>query len=458
MTADPTALAALVRESIPRARGIVAAVSGGGDSVALLRLLHSLGGERSWRLSVAHLDHGTRGDEGHADASFVAALAESLDLPIDAGRWAPTREGHFEADARRARYAWLVQVARDRGAAFVAVGHTRDDQAETILHRILRGTGPRGLAGMAPRRRLAEGIALARPLLGAGRADLRLYLATIGQSFREDSSNADPRRTRNRLRSDLLPKLASEYNPNVVEALDRLGRFAREDLSRRGRRVAVIARASVVSADASGIVLRREPLMGLSPALRAEVVRLLWRRAGWPEGAMTAARWLRLANATEKRFAAGSGIEAVISAETMALAPLSRTDGIEPVPPARLTVPGRLDDRGLVATLDPDAPHDEEIDLDRVAFWSDVDSPRFLRVAAPEPGDRFDPLGLGGHSQGLNDFFRGRGVAKPDRRRISVVSDREGIVWVVGHRIAHRVRVTGATTRRLRLSAGVGCD
>ena len=186
------------------------AVSGGGDSVGLLRILHCLAGPLGLRLSVAHLDHGARGDAARADAAFTAALAGSLELPFVLGTWRPTRSGHFESDARRARYEWLTEAARARGASVIAVGHTRDDQAETILHRIVRGTGPRGLAGMPRTRILASKprITLTRPLLGVSRHDVRGYLAELKQPFRDDESNADLTRTRARLRHDLLPKLA----------------------------------------------------------------------------------------------------------------------------------------------------------------------------------------------------------------------------------------------------------
>ena len=216
------------RRFVTRRRGVswVVAVSGGGDSVALLRGLHPFAGECGVRLTVAHLDHGARGDASVTDARFVAELAETLGIPFDLGHWRPSRPGHFEADARRARYEWLATVARERGASAVAVGHTRDDQAETILHRILRGTGPMGLAGIRPSRRLADGIALIRPILGATRLELRAYLDAIDQAYRDDPTNLDVRRTRARVRHDLLPKLAEDYNPRVAEALVRLGRLA----------------------------------------------------------------------------------------------------------------------------------------------------------------------------------------------------------------------------------------
>ena len=151
------------------------AVSGGGDSVGLLRVLHHLAPELGLRLSVAHLDHGVRGEPARADAAFVEGLARRLGLPFDLGHWRPERTGHFEADARRPGTRWLREIAAARGATAVAVGHTRDDQAETILHRIVRGTGLRGLSGM-PRRRVSERdppIALVRPLLRVSRRAVR---------------------------------------------------------------------------------------------------------------------------------------------------------------------------------------------------------------------------------------------------------------------------------------------
>ena len=186
---------------------------------------------------MRHLDHGVRGEASRADAAFVAELAAMLGLPFDQGQWRPSRSGHFESEALRARYDWLTQIARARNAAVVAVGHTRDDQAETILHRIVRGTGPRGLAGIPSRRVLATDprIMLVRPLLICHRQGIREYLAGLGQPCREDESNADLTRTRARIRHDLLPRLAAEYNPRLADALVRLGESPRHP-SERSRR------------------------------------------------------------------------------------------------------------------------------------------------------------------------------------------------------------------------------
>ncbi len=432
----------------------VVAVSGGSDSVGLLRVLHATAPELGARLSVAHLDHGVRGESARADAEFVAGLAEGLGLPIDLGNWRPTRPGHFEADARRARYAWLAEVARARGASGVAVGHTKDDQAETILHRIVRGTGLHGLAGMPGRRPLSASAILFRPLLHATRGEIRAYLAAIGQPFRDDASNDDLSRTRARIRHDLLPRLAADYNPEVADALVRLGGLAGASGRVLRRRVREVERAAILRSDEHSFALDRRVLLQSSSFLRAEVFRLAWRRAGWPEGAMGAEQWrrlARLAGASRARVSLGNGVEVVTDLRELILtrpAPPPVSPRREPVP---LPLPGEApwDGGRVVATIDPEpgAPRDETVDLDRLV------PPLLLR--APRPGDRFAPLGMKG-SQALNDFFRGRRVPGAQRRGTPLVCDGLGIVWVVGHRIAHRSRLTNATRREvgLRWEAG----
>lgn len=466
-----------VRRRIERWRGAglgaawVVAVSGGSDSVGLLRVLHRLAPELGLRLSVAHLDHGVRGDAARADAAFVAGLAEQLGLPLDLGQWQPTRAGHFEADARRARYAWLAETARARGASVVAVGHTRDDQAETILHRIVRGTGLRGLAGMPAQRPLDGSLTLVRPLLEVPRQELRAELEVLGQPFREDASNADQSRTRARIRHDLLPKLAAEYNPKVAEALVRLGGLAAASDRGLRRRALEVERRATIHGDHDQVSLKRDLLMRFPPFFRAEVLRLAWRRAGWPEAGMSARRWRRLADQvrrTRERSMVICGVEVHPGPLTLVLKRVG-----SPPPPwsgfgsdawrvpdeaLPLELPGSVPWGAgrVVATLDPDAPRDETVDLDRLF------GPLWVRAAVP--GDRFAPLGMGGKSTPLNDFFRGRRVPRGERSRVPLVCDRLAIVWVVGHRIAHRVRLTEQTERKVglrwepRTGASRGCD
>ena len=429
-------------------RGVVAAVSGGADSVAMLRLLHAAGVPR---LSVAHLDHHARGAESAADARFVAALADELKLPFDLGGWSPARPAHFEADARAARYAWLAGVARSRGAGFVATGHTRDDQAETILFRILRGTGPSGLAGMPRRRRLDEATVLIRPVLHLGRAELRAYLDAIGQPHREDASNADLSRTRSRIRHDLLPRLAAEYNPRVAEALVRLGGLA-AGVEAGSRRDWGDLEALVAAVDGRGIRLRGDVFRALPIGPRVEILRRAWRRLGWPERDLDAARWRRMARGPGRdgRVDVGGGVVAEWSAEVVRFRPPGEAEG--PPAPVPAAVPGSTAWAGgvLRATLDPAEAAEVVVDPDALVMPLSLGGPG-------DPGERFDPLGMGGHTQTIDEFLRGRRIPRCDRAEVPTLRDARGVVWVVGHRIAHRVRLTGATSRTLGLSWDAAC-
>jgi tRNA(Ile)-lysidine synthase len=437
----------------------VVAVSGGGDSVGLLRVLCELAEPLGLVLTVAHLDHGVRGEAARADALFVAELAKSLGLEAVVGRWQPDRTGHFEVDARRARYDWLTQVARARGAGAVAVGHTRDDQAETILHRILRGTGPRGLAGIPAQRWLAKdpGLLLVRPMLQVSRQEIRAYLASINQPFREDETNAVLSRTRSRIRHDLLPKLAAEYNPAVSGALVRLGELSRSLARFIEREALAVVRSATVSASEDAVVLKRGILQSASRSMRTEILRRIWRRAGWPEGSMSAERWRRLAALIEREEVKGRVIGARVELRCDGLfvvlrrLPKTRVRAAASGPAGEipLAVPGRTDVPWAGCSVDasmegfPDDSAAEVVDFDRVAGR--------LFIRAPVAGDRFDPLGMGGKTMALADFFRGRRVARERRVRTPLLCDQRGIIWVGGHRIAERVKATDGTERVLTL-------
>ena len=427
--------------------GWVVAVSGGGDSVGLLLTLLALRDEFGLRLSVAHLNHGVRGESAEADARFVAELAESLGLPFDLGSWAPSRAGHFEADARAARLAWLAELAKENGATAVAIGHT---QAETILHRMVRGTGPRGLAGIPARRVLAPGVALVRPLLEVSRRDVRDELARLGRDFREDATNADVSRTRSRIRHDLIPKLETDYNPQAAAALARLGSLAASEQRLLDSLLAQVAAGVVRESGPDRIVFDRRSETWLDPALAVAIVRRAWLAAGWPERSMTARRWRRLVDG----FVAGAAVDHVgegvalrVEAESFILA---RPEELTPGPvvePAALEGPGLMvlpwASGRIVVGDDQDGSFDEVVDRDRVHFP--------LTVRAATPGERFDPLGMAGRRQRVVEFLRLRRVPRERRATVPVVADREGIVWVVGHRIADRVRTRETTFRRLGL-------
>ena len=298
---------------------VVVCVSGGADSVALLLGLHSLaaGQGASSRLLVAHARHDLRA-EAAADADFVAGLAAGLGVPcvirdLQVREPDGVRGEGVEGRARRLRHEFFVAVAREHGARFVVVAHTADDQAETILHRGLRGTGLAGLAGMASARELSDGVALVRPLLAVPRGVVRAYLDSRGQSWVEDATNADVRYARNFLRHEILARCESGPYPAASAALVRLGSQA-----------AAVAGALRSAADhlleahahrnADGTtVLQTRRLAGLDRHLLAEIFVALWHREGWPQRDMTARHYLQLAamavSAADAASAAPSAID-----------------------------------------------------------------------------------------------------------------------------------------------------
>lgn len=293
-----TALEARLRRLWPPERWsdvtILAAVSGGADSVALLRLLHSVRAPGQGRLVVAHFNHALR-SEADADERFVGQLAQRLGLEclvrrnrVPAGLTA--RPTGVEEVARNARYDFLRQAAAECGARYVATAHTADDQAETVLHRILRGTGIRGLAGMRRARSLVEGVTLFRPLLTVRRAELIAYLSGLDQPFCQDATNLERRFTRNRLRHELLPQLAEQYNSQVVDALLHLGQLAGEAQQAIDLQVnALLARA--VRFEADSIVFASAELTNQPRYLVRELLVAAWRRQGWPEQSMGFEEW-----------------------------------------------------------------------------------------------------------------------------------------------------------------------
>jgi tRNA(Ile)-lysidine synthase len=288
-------------------RSGVAAVSGGPDSVALLRALVALRGDRpGGPLVIAHLNHQLRGAESDADEAFVrglhgalvAAGAPGLDLRCHAAdvRAVAVAEGaNVEAVARRVRYDWLALVASEAGVPWVATGHTANDQAETVLHRLLRGTGLRGLRGIAVRRPLSPGTDMVRPLLHVTRAEVLAYLDAEQQPYRRDSSNLDVYYTRNRIRHELLPHLAERYNPAIVEILAHLAEQADDTYRQIGSEALMLLAAAELPRAGRLLIFDRQRLAGAPRHLVREALRLAWEREGWPSSAMTFDHWDRLA-------------------------------------------------------------------------------------------------------------------------------------------------------------------
>lgn len=318
--------------------GVILAVSGGADSVALLRAVVAVRQAGAGRVWVAHFNHRLRGDEAETDEQFVVDLCGRLGIGCEVGRRTrqlSLRKEGVEAAARKLRYRFLRETAGRLGARYVVTAHTADDQAETILHRIVRGTGVRGLAGTAAARPLLPGITLLRPLLSVRRGQILSYLESLGQAFCRDASNDDRRFTRNRIRQELLPWLAEEFNPGVVDALLRLGSLAGE------AQAVVEATAADLQAqyvhfrgDGSVQVLRRG-LQRQPPFLLREMFLMVWRHQGWPLREMGLSEWERLAEMVQgasgstRRMLPG-GVTAAADGDMLILRPPCSTSAGEP--------------------------------------------------------------------------------------------------------------------------------
>jgi tRNA(Ile)-lysidine synthase len=292
----------LRRHRFVNTTGIVA-VSGGPDSVALAHIcLELLREGKLPRLVLAHVNHLLRGAESDADEGFVQQLptlwqtADDVRLQcrttrIDVAAIAEAEHANLESTARRERYGWLTQLARAEGAAWIATGHSADDQAETVLFRLLRGSGVLGLGGMSERRPLDAGVCLFRPLLTTRRQALLDYLQARQIPYRIDSSNRDPRFTRNRLRLELLPMLEANFNPAVVDVLSRLADQAQElsgDIAVQADKLRLEAELPRAGAT---LVFSAAKLQEASANLLREMLRLVWQREGWPMGDMDFERW-----------------------------------------------------------------------------------------------------------------------------------------------------------------------
>jgi tRNA(Ile)-lysidine synthase len=278
-----------------RGPGVVA-VSGGADSVALLRTLAN--SPQSAGLTIAHLNHRLRGADSDADAAFVAALCPGLPHfldAIDVSAAADKAGDNLEAIARQIRYDFLVRVARQTGASWVATAHTRDDQAETVLHRLIRGSGLRGLRGIAERRELAPGVRLVRPLLTLSREDVIAYLRAIGQPWREDATNRDTRFTRNRIRHELLPLLRT-FNPAIEEVLSRTAAQAKEVFERIEEDVALLLDTALLPPAGKIVILDAPRIIGQPDFLVREILNRIWEIEGWSRSGMTHEHWQRVAD------------------------------------------------------------------------------------------------------------------------------------------------------------------
>jgi tRNA(Ile)-lysidine synthase len=282
---------------------VLLAVSGGPDSVALLRAVIAIKRRVNGRgkVFVGHFNHRMRGEQADADQVWLAEVCRRLELPFEAGgadvaALAAEQGDGWEAAARTARYEFLSQTAERVGARWVATGHTRDDQVETVVHRLMRGTGLAGLAGMRVARPLLPTVTLVRPMLGLSRGDVLAYLSALRQDFRTDATNANVRFARNRLRHQLLPVLRAESGVDFDVAILRLAEQAAESQAVIDQHAAELVAKCVEFERPDGLRIDCQMLAGQPILMVREVCRRAWQAMNWPQQAMGFVDWKLLAS------------------------------------------------------------------------------------------------------------------------------------------------------------------
>jgi tRNA(Ile)-lysidine synthase len=453
MTLSARALRTMQRHAMVR-RGapVIVALSGGPDSVALLFVLREL--ERVGALAVAgvaHFNHQLREGSAEADELFCSDLADELGIRIEIGRddiraLARRQRRSIEDAAREARYAFLEGAADRLGAEAIATGHTLDDQAETFLLRLIRGAGPRGLAGILPR----AGRVI-RPLLEIPRAELRAYAAEHRLAFREDESNLDRTIARNQVRLELIPVL-QEFSPGIVEVLAREAAIARQDEDRLQDEAIALARSIVLFSEGHAI-LDAAALGTLPPALATRVARHALSTVAPRRffGFDHIERLLDLVSAGSGCVSLPGGV-ATRTADTIVFG-RGQAPAFSNAFRFPLSIPGEvtLGTCGWAVSAQWELPADGDGGDDSMGrlvgsskLTVPVQSPRLpLAVRNRRRGDRFRPLGMGGRGRKLQDFLVDRKVARHERDSLPLVVDGDDrIVWVVGHGVSEDFRVT----------------
>jgi tRNA(Ile)-lysidine synthase len=404
----------------PGARVIVA-VSGGPDSVCLLHVLREL---KIQVVAIAHLNHKLRGADSDADEGFVGAMAHEMGLDFYFAV-ANIRGGNLEQTARRARRDFFYNLIRRGLADRIALGHTRDDQAETVLFRMLRGSGLAGLAGILPV--TAEG--LIRPLLGITRGEVENFLREHGIPWREDASNLEPRFARNRIRHRLLPRLKQEWNPRLTEALAHLADLAYEEERWWAAEVARLAREMLV-VSSGAVEVRANDLARLPRAVARRLIRHAIRQA---KGNLHAVQFSHVENVLELPEAGGKaelpGIHAIRSFDWLRLA----VPGQAKHHPSggEVTVPGRYlaPDGNSMICLDvigreqgPDACATLKSDL----YFRRI--PERLVLRGWKPGDRYCPVGHA-HDRKLKELFQRQRIPSWRRPFWPILCCGDKILW-----------------------------
>jgi tRNA(Ile)-lysidine synthase len=446
---------------------VLVGVSGGPDSVALLRVLIALAPKQRLTLAIAHLDHGLRGLAGEKDRAFVASLAQELGLPCHVRREDVRAFGRrhglsIEEAGRRCRYDFFTALVATEGFDKIAVGHQADDNAELVLMNVIRGSGSQGLAGIPPVRE--PGIV--RPLIEQRRTAIIAYLEAIGSAYVTDQSNFDPAYLRNRIRRQLLPELEQTYNPRIIGALNRLAAIVREEKAWQKTLLQPLYERIRISASANRIVLSLKALELQPKAVRQELARWTIKQL---KGELRRVHFRHIKSILALISSPGSAgridlpdrIQVVREGDALVFTQPAR-DSRRQGRPADDTGPEfeyllhhptasvgslPLDDIGgvlhcRIVAADQLPPFDSA-GQQRASF--DIKKLSFpLTIRNIRAGDRFHPLGAAG-TQKVKKYLIDHKIPRPQRRKTPVLLSRNRIIWLVGHRIDEAAKVDAAT-------------
>lgn len=432
---------------------VVAAVSGGADSVVMLSALVSIQKEFSLNLIAAHLDHGLRGAESRRDFLFVKGLAASMGLPFE-GR--QLKKGELKARgrstqeaARDARYAFLESAAQKHGAKRIALGHTLDDQAETVLMRLIKGSSLSGLTGIPARR-----DNYIRPLIDVSRAEIERYAKAHGLEFVTDSTNLERKYLRNRVRLDLMPVLKG-FNPNIIETIARTaGLLATDDDFMEAASQKAFA-SSLTKQTEEIVELDRKKLSRMHPAMLSRVflraARLLGRDVNMASAHVEAFAGLVRGERPNASAALPGNIEARRIYDRVAIT--GELPKKQPVFEKMIKIPGRTVIEGIGEFEARVAKPPAKFSADKDLAWFDYEA---IKSAGPliarqaRPGDRIRPFGVEG-SKKLKGVFIDHKVPARERKRTPVVASGNMVVWLAGVRHSAEFRVGKKTGKALKL-------
>lgn len=437
---------------------IVAAVSGGPDSVALFRCLVELRTRWHWDICIGHVDHGFRGAESEGDAKFVEALGERFGVPVMVRRLhlnkydAKLKKESLQEYARTARYQALEQMVLDRKATKLVLGHTADDQSETVLMWMLRGCGTGGLGGIPPKR----GMHVVRPLLDIHRSEIAAYLEERQEESRVDSTNGQPVYLRNRIRQHLIPQL-KQYSPGIVNVLTRQAHILRDDHAYLETLADEAFQRTCVSDGMEERQFDRMALLRVPLPIRRRVVRqslqVITGHQQGPRFDLVERVLDRLEHGQSGWTIVCNGVRIAQEYDRLVMTsceemnqPGTDYSGMMVMP---LSIPGEVVwlptghrfsiSRKSSPVMDAHA-NQSEVYLDPARFTPELMLRRWV------PGDTFCPKGLGGRQKKLQDFFSDLKLPRSQRTKVPLLVAPEGIVWVGGLRADERFQVSSSTT------------